>query len=88
MLSFQKNRVMQIRKRLTEVFHPEKLIVLDESSHHINHVNEKKGHFSISITAEVFKNKDLVDCHRMVYDALHDLIKTDIHALSIRVKAS
>jgi BolA protein len=36
------------------------------------------------IKSEKFVGKNLVQRHRMVYDALGDLMQTDIHALSIR----
>ncbi|MFW0069964.1 MAG: BolA family protein [Coxiella endosymbiont of Dermacentor silvarum] len=88
-MSLQKERIIQIIKRLVEVFHPEKLTVLDESHHHTGHIDskEQKGHFFVSIIAEkAFKNKNPIECHRMIYKALDDLMKTDIHALQIQVK--
>ena len=80
----------RIQKRLTEVFNPEKLIITDESRYHISHpgAKEGKGHFKVEITAKAFKNKNLIECHRLVYEALADLIKTDIHALRIRAMAA
>lgn len=87
-MSLQEERIIQIQKRLIEAFHPEKLTVLDESRHHVGHIGSKgkKGHFVISIVAKAFKNKNPVECHRMIYEALDDLMKTDIHALQIQVK--
>lgn len=88
-MSFQEECLIRIRERLVEVFHPEKLTVLDESHHHVSHVSaikEGKGHFAISIVSEAFKNKNPIKCHRMIYEALSDLMKTDIHALRIQVK--
>jgi len=40
-------------------------------------------HFEVSVTAPAFKNLGLVDQHRLVYEALGDLMST-IHALSLR----
>ncbi|QHG92561.1 BolA family transcriptional regulator [Coxiella endosymbiont of Amblyomma sculptum] len=90
-MSLQEERIIQIRRRLTEVFCPESLTVLDESDHHIDHVNTtkgEKGHFFVCIVAKAFENKNLVDCHRMVYSALCDFMKSDIHALRIQAKSS
>ena len=79
-------QVDRINKRLTKVFNPEKLLVTDESQHHITHPEAQsgKGHFLVEITSAVFRNKNLVECHQLIYEALGDLIKTDIHALQIR----
>lgn len=90
-MSFQEECTIRIQERLTEVFHPEKLTVLDESRHHVGHVGaakERKGHFAVSIAAEAFKNKNPVRCHQMIYEALGDLMRTDIHALRIQVEES
>ena len=75
---------------MTRVFNPEKLVITDESQHHITHpeAQEGKGHFSVEITSAVFRNKSLIECHRLIYAALSDLIKKDIHALQIHTKAS
>ncbi|WP_104207519.1 BolA family transcriptional regulator [Coxiella endosymbiont of Rhipicephalus microplus] len=88
-MSIQEDRIVQIQKRLIKVFHPEKLNVRDESHYHVGHVGSKegKGHFAIFIVAKAFKNKSLLESHRMIYEALNDLIKTDIHALQIQIKS-
>lgn len=79
-----------IRKKLTKVFNPEKLIITNESQHHVTHreAQEGKGHFSVIIVSAVFKNKSLLECHRLIYDVLSDLIKTSIHALQIHIERS
>ena len=81
----QQKRLTQIKKRLTNTFHPTKLIVTDESHHHLGHpsAEEGKGHFTITITAKAFNKKTSLECHRLIYGALDDLMKTDIHALKI-----
>ncbi|WP_304985213.1 BolA family protein [Coxiella-like endosymbiont] len=89
-MSLQEDRIAHIQERLMKIFHPEKLTIRDESHYHVGHVGAKegKGHFTISIVAKAFKNKNSVECHRMIYEALNDLMKTDIHALRIQIKAS
>ena len=42
------------------------------------------GHFSAFIVAEAFTGKSLVQRHRMVYQALGELMRTEIHALAIK----
>lgn len=82
----KEKRLTQIKERLTDTFHPKKLIVTDESRYHQDHLGAKegKGHFTIAITAKAFNNKTLLERHRLIYEALDDLIKTDIHALKIQ----
>ncbi|MFW0079047.1 MAG: BolA family protein [Coxiella endosymbiont of Haemaphysalis qinghaiensis] len=89
-MSLQEERVARIQERLIEVFHPERLMVFDESRDHMGHLGAKegKGHFAIFTVVKAFKNKNPIECHRMIYEALGDLMKTDIHALRIQVEAS
>jgi BolA protein len=37
----------------------------------------------VLIISEAFSEKSLLDRHRMVYKAMGDLMRTDIHALAI-----
>ena len=81
----KEKRLTQIKEQLTNIFHPKKLIVTDESHCHQGHPGAKggKGHFAIAIAAKAFNNKTPLERHRLIYEALDDLIKTDIHALKI-----
>ena len=83
-------QLKHIKERLTKVFHPTKLVVVDESHYHIGHrgAKEGKGHFSVEITAKAFRNRNQLECHRLIYEALGNLMKTDIHALRIRAFVS
>ena len=42
-----------------------------------------KSHFRIRIVAEAFRGISSVARHRLIYAAVDDLMKTDIHALAI-----
>ena len=44
-------------------------------------------HFEVRVTAPAFTGLGLVDQHRLVYEALGELMQT-IHALSLRTSAS
>ena len=44
-------------------------------------------HFDVRVTASAFAGLGLVDQHRLVYEALGDLMQT-IHALSLKTSAS
>jgi len=46
--------------------------------------NTGGGHFDLEITSSHFLGKSTIMRHRLVYDALKDLIPEKIHALSIK----
>jgi len=79
------NRLELIRMLLDQRFSPTELEVEDESHLHSGHAGARsgKGHFRIRIVADAFEGQSAVKRHRMIYDALADLMVTDIHALSI-----
>jgi len=76
-----------IEKQLTETFSPKMLEVIDESHKHIGHAGNQTGasHFALTIEADVFKGKRLIESHRMIYALFADLIPQEIHALRIKV---
>ena len=78
-------RVAMIEKRLTEVFSPQSLNIVDESHKHVGHASAGgAGHFAVEIIADAFAGKTLIQRHRLIYDALDDAMNTEIHALSIK----
>ena len=82
-------RPQAIRERLTAAFAPDHLSIQDDSHRHAGHASAKGGgHFTVTITAEAFAGKGLLERHRMVHDAVSDLMADGtIHALSIRASA-
>ena len=83
-------RVKKIRQLLEEAFAPESLDVDDDSHMHAGHEGAKGGlgHFSVSIVSAKFNGMRVIARHRAVYDALGDMMQTDIHALAIDAVAS
>jgi BolA protein len=79
------NRAAVLREILTQRFAPQELLIEDESRHHVGHQGAAGGmsHFRVRIVAEAFRDVAPVERHRLVYAALGDLMKTDIHALAI-----
>ena len=76
-----------IRARLTEALAPERLEIEDESARHAGHAGarpEGESHFRLVVVAAAFEGKGRVERQRLVFSALDDLMRTDIHALSIR----
>jgi len=78
-------RVDMIRDRLNEVFSPVSLNIIDDSAMHAGHAQAGgAGHFTVEIISDAFQDKNLIQRHRMVYDALSGAMNTEIHALSIK----
>ena len=73
-----------IRQRL-ERFHPVALNIVDDSAAHAGHAGAAAGggHFRLTIVSEQFSGQLPVARHRMIYDALSDLMHKEIHALQI-----
>jgi BolA family transcriptional regulator, general stress-responsive regulator len=79
------DRISLIERRLRERIAAERVEVLDDSAQHAGHAGAKAGgHFSITVVSPKFSGLNAVQRHRLVYDALDELMRTDIHALSIR----
>ncbi len=79
-------RIDMIREKLTAALSPDQLDIIDESHLHAGHPGARGGggHFNVTIVSSAFEGESLLARHRMVYDALGDAMKTDIHALSIK----
>ena len=78
-------RVAQIRALLEREMAPEALEVVDESHLHIGHAGARdgRGHFRIRISSSCLAGRTRLARHRMIYQALGDMMETDIHALTI-----
>ena len=74
-----------IKKLLNESFNPDLLEIIDNSAAHAGHSGARSGggHYHVTIIAEAFEGKSLVQRHQLIYKALGDLMKQDIHALGI-----
>lgn len=83
-----RERVEMIRQRLTAAFAPERLEIEDESHKHVGHAGARGGlgHFNVEIVSKAFAGKNLLERHRMVYEALGEAMQTDIHAVSVKAK--
>lgn len=80
------DRVDTIKTVLEASLHPLQLEILDDSAAHAGHAGARQGggHFSVYIVATAFEGKTLVQRHQLVYQALGDLMRTEIHALMIK----
>jgi BolA family transcriptional regulator, general stress-responsive regulator len=77
-----------IRERLSRLA-PDTLEVFDDSHEHAGHMGAKDGggHFQLVIVSREFAGKPALARHRLVYEALSDLMPKQIHALAIRAYA-
>jgi len=75
----------EIRDRLSAL-EPVSIEIGDDSALHAGHVGAAGGggHYRLRIVAKCFHGKNTVARHRLVYDALGDLMRTRIHALAIQ----
>ena len=78
----------QMRERLAALS-PTHLHIEDESHLHAGHAGARSGggHYRLDIVAAAFAGKNTVARHRLIYDALGDMMRGAIHALSINAQA-
>ncbi len=79
------DRIAEITARLEQALSPSHIDILDESHLHAGHAGAAggAGHFNVTVVSEQFAGLSAIQRHRMVYSALADLMKSEIHALSI-----
>ncbi len=74
-----------IKQKLNQSLNPELIEIIDNSAAHAGHagVQSGGGHYHVTIVADAFTGKSQVQRHQLVYQALSDLMKQEIHALGI-----
>lgn len=82
------SRVERIRALVQDRLRPRRLEVRDDSAAHAGHAGARggKGHFQLLIVADCFTGRTLVERQRLVHDALADMLRDEIHALSMITK--
>jgi BolA family transcriptional regulator, general stress-responsive regulator len=82
-------RIEHMRERLLEALEPELLEIEDESHLHAGHAGARdgRGHFRVTAVSAAFSGASKLRRHRLIYEALGDLMETDIHALAIKAFA-
>jgi BolA protein len=84
-----RSRESRLKERLEAALQPRRLEVTDESHLHAGHAGaaDGRGHFTVLVVAEAFSGLPTLRRHRLVYEAVGDMMQTDIHALSIQALA-
>ncbi len=83
-------RVERIHLALAGALEPTLLEVGDDSALHVGHAGAASGggHYSVKIVSSRFEGLRLVMRHRLVYDAVADMMQAEIHALAITALAT
>jgi len=79
-------RIEQIETKLEAALTPESVDIIDDSHKHAGHAGASggAGHFDLTIVADKFSGVNTVGRHRLVYEALSEMMPDEIHALSIK----
>jgi BolA protein len=74
-----------IKSKLSAALAPERLEIVDNSQAHAGHAGAQSGvgHYHVMIVSDAFTGKSLVQRHQLIYKALGELMKQEIHALGI-----
>ena len=79
-----KKRMEMINENL-QALKPIKIDIQDEGNLHVGHAGAKSGgHFKLYIVSDMFADISIINRHKLIYQCLDKLMKTDIHALSIK----
>jgi BolA protein len=78
-------RLEKIRSTLIAALNPLECQLEDESALHAGHAGAASGggHYRVRLVSPLFEGKNRLARHRLVYDALHEMMYTEIHALAI-----
>jgi BolA protein len=79
----------RIRERLAAL-EPVNLELVDESAQHAGHAGALPGgntHWRLTIVSPRFAGQPTLARHRMIYQALGELMQNPIHALTITARA-
>ena len=80
----------EMREALMVALEPTRLDLVNESHLHAGHAGSPgtgESHFRLLIVSARFKDLTRLERHRLVNDALGDLLRHRIHALAIRAQA-
>jgi BolA protein len=80
-------RVEKLRQVLTARLAPVSLEIRDDSAKHAGHAGAREGgHFSVVVVSDQFAGRTRMQRHQLVYQAVSELMRSDIHALSIQAR--
>ena len=76
--------VALIEQRLAAL-EPELIQIYDESAEHVGHAGAASGggHYQLIVVSRRFEGQPRVTRHRLVYQAVGDLMQRQVHALAV-----
>ncbi len=78
--------IKKINKLISKKLNISKIEIIDDSHKHRNHKKDTSGgHFRLLIVSDNFKEMPLIKRHQLIYNILDEMIKTEIHALSMKL---
>ena len=82
------DRAQRIKSLLREKLEATEVQVVDESHQHRGHAGAASGggHFRVTVVSPRFTGLSLVQAQRLVYEAVGDMMNTEIHALAITTR--
>ena len=88
-MSAAPSRMGRIRAQLAQTLPDAALELIDDSHRHAGHdgARDGRGHFRLRIVSSAFAGLRPLQRHQLVYRALDELMRTDIHALNITALA-
>lgn len=83
------DRTRRIERLLRERLGAVEVEIVDESAQHAGHAGARSGggHYAVTVVSERFCGRSTLERHRLVYEALDEMLRRDIHALSVRAYA-
>ena len=82
--ALQDATVALLEQRLSALA-PELIQIYDESAEHAGHAGAASGggHYQLIVVSRQFEGQARVARHRLIYQALGDLMQREVHALAI-----
>jgi BolA family transcriptional regulator, general stress-responsive regulator len=79
------NATIALMQQRLSGLQPESLDIVDDSAKHAGHAGAASGggHYQLTIVSQLFAGKPQLARHRLIYQALGDMMQRQIHALSI-----
>jgi BolA protein len=81
-------RVAKLRNAIERALAPATVTIQDDSAQHAGHAGAREGgHFRVLVVSERFRGRARIERHRLVYEAVRELMGTEVHALNISALA-
>ena len=79
------SRVDRMTVLLQAALAPLECRIEDDSALHAGHAGAASGggHYRLRLVSSRFEGQSRISRHRLVYDALHEMMQQEIHALAI-----